>query len=581
MKKSKKIKLITSLSTIAPITAVASAFGIGAAKNTTVVKQNNVLTASTVDITTLSWVIRNVYSTNNTDQIKSIVEEDNMTLFAKFRNLKTAATITFTYKTAQTQPIQIVISADTAVYTGSKTWKASYHAPEPTPTPTPTPVPGIISILYEDLAELKNAENLPAGQQYRITDYAATVSSSLTNAKAASKQYPFDIIITAESESTFSENVTIQARTDASYTTKANFDGWTVQYSFDNDTTRFNWADSENGKGVIYYMKDEYGNEAPYDFKNIQFKAVTEYDKTTVTRDTNWRYTFSVLNGSTYEDATINANTRQKVVHNTINAYTRNGVNYLNCIVMNNTSSSYAYNNSFGYNCHDITLGIGCSSNKFSDDCSIDILGEECCDNTFGNSFNENVIGNVFNSNTFGNNCNNNVIENLTDQPAQKGNTFSAGTYEITITSNYSFENNIVLNCYQYTFTETKIGQLLSNLHSEPSLTAGYAPVEGTSFTKLQQNQTVRVEDENVIKFTLVDTVLSPEAWELKVNGTTTTTPAGATWTGDSGSRFSKLEITDASAFSTSTQIVVNAYSSTEISTESLIATFTLYFIEG
>ena len=26
------------------------------------------------------------------------------------------------------------------------------------------------------------------------------------------------------------------------------------------------------GKGVIYYMKDEHGNECPYDFKNIQFK---------------------------------------------------------------------------------------------------------------------------------------------------------------------------------------------------------------------------------------------------------------------------------------------------------------------
>lgn len=25
-------------------------------------------------------------------------------------------------------------------------------------------------------------------------------------------------------------------------------------------------------KGVIYYLKDEFGNSAPYDFKNIQFK---------------------------------------------------------------------------------------------------------------------------------------------------------------------------------------------------------------------------------------------------------------------------------------------------------------------
>ena len=39
----------------------------------------------------------------------------------------------------------------------------------------------------------------------------------------------------------------------------------------DNDTNRFGWTDESNGKGVIYYMKDEWNNECPYDFKNIQF----------------------------------------------------------------------------------------------------------------------------------------------------------------------------------------------------------------------------------------------------------------------------------------------------------------------
>jgi hypothetical protein len=37
----------------------------------------------------------------------------------------------------------------------------------------------------------------------------------------------------------------------------------------DNDSSRFAWADTENGEGVIYYMKDEFNNECPYDFKNI------------------------------------------------------------------------------------------------------------------------------------------------------------------------------------------------------------------------------------------------------------------------------------------------------------------------
>lgn len=43
-------------------------------------------------------------------------------------------------------------------------------------------------------------------------------------------------------------------------------------YCLDNDTTRFNWADTINGKGVIYRMIDEFDNDLPFDFKNIQFK---------------------------------------------------------------------------------------------------------------------------------------------------------------------------------------------------------------------------------------------------------------------------------------------------------------------
>ena len=55
-----------------------------------------------------------------------------------------------------------------------------------------------------------------------------------------------------------------------------------MKYCIDNDTNRFVWADDANGKGVIYYMKDENNNELPYDFKNIMF----EYNG-------NFYYTFS------------------------------------------------------------------------------------------------------------------------------------------------------------------------------------------------------------------------------------------------------------------------------------------------
>lgn len=47
-------------------------------------------------------------------------------------------------------------------------------------------------------------------------------------------------------------------------------ESWEIKYCLDNDTTRFLWADEVNGKGVIWYMKDQFSNECGYDFKNIQ-----------------------------------------------------------------------------------------------------------------------------------------------------------------------------------------------------------------------------------------------------------------------------------------------------------------------
>ena len=93
-------------------------------------------------------------------------------------------------------------------------------------------------------------------------------------------------------------------------------ESWEIKYCLDNDKTRFKFADTENGKGIIYYMKDEFGNEAPYDFKNVLFKrylitsspgatslegmyglavASIEVD----TSDEMWCYTF---NGADYAD---------------------------------------------------------------------------------------------------------------------------------------------------------------------------------------------------------------------------------------------------------------------------------------
>ena len=54
------------------------------------------------------------------------------------------------------------------------------------------------------------------------------------------------------------------------YFASSNLESWVIKYCLDNDSSRFGWA-SDDGTGVIYYMKDEWGNECPFDFKNIKF----------------------------------------------------------------------------------------------------------------------------------------------------------------------------------------------------------------------------------------------------------------------------------------------------------------------
>ena len=161
-----------------------------------------------------------------------------------------------------------------------------------------------IAVTYDELVTLVNDSKLIPGRIYRITDFVTTVAN---DSKARSVQeyqrdnglpiQQFDILVTADSTSTLNENAkAIQHEDDNTYFSNSELSSWELKYSLENDDTRFAWADTTNGKGVIYYMKDEWNNECPYDFKNIQFKryAITGVEATGVTSDmlTELRNTF-------------------------------------------------------------------------------------------------------------------------------------------------------------------------------------------------------------------------------------------------------------------------------------------------
>ena len=127
---------------------------------------------------------------------------------------------------------------------------------------------GIQHVTHAELVALRDNGELVPGQRYRITDYTCTTKQPETH----SAGHVFDIIVTADDVSTLNENARAVKHTGDTYFSGSKLSTWKLKYCLDNDITRFAWADTESGKGVIYYLEDEFGNVAEYDFKNIQFK---------------------------------------------------------------------------------------------------------------------------------------------------------------------------------------------------------------------------------------------------------------------------------------------------------------------
>ena len=125
-----------------------------------------------------------------------------------------------------------------------------------------------VAITYAELVALRDGGNLVPGTWYRITDYACTT----TQANTQSAGHAFDIIVRADDASHLNENAFAALHEGDTYFAAAKLEGWQLKYCIDNDTDRFAWADEDNGKGVVYFMKDEWDNECPYDFKNILFQ---------------------------------------------------------------------------------------------------------------------------------------------------------------------------------------------------------------------------------------------------------------------------------------------------------------------
>ena len=175
-------------------------------------------------------------------------------------------------------------------------------------------------------------------------------------------------------------------------------------------------------KGVIYHMKDEWGNECPYDFKNIMFKT-KGFELVTNSKD---YYTFTNQSMVDMSKSGKYLNNIIKPYFVTNKPYVDKGQYRLNNIILCANPTTENTNNTFGYNCRNICIGslstespLNIKYNKFGDSCYdinaihttstcsfyYNTFGDSCGSNTFGMSCSYNTFGDECIYNKFGRDC--------------------------------------------------------------------------------------------------------------------------------------------------------------------------------
>ena len=199
------------------------------------------------------------------------------------------------------------------------------------------------------------------------------------------------------------------------------------KYSFAASAGISIYTDSQEGRGVIYHMIDEFNNDVPYDFKNIQFYRQWDSSESlwsTISSNNTGVpcYTFSSEGNSSTTSFTdmslsISNEAYSNVIKECISLYKQKFLNnicffgnecYSNAFGNNcyrNTFGNECYSNTFGNECYSNAFGNNCYGNAFGNECYSNTFGNNCYSNTFGNNFRYNTFGNYFQYNTFGNNC--------------------------------------------------------------------------------------------------------------------------------------------------------------------------------
>lgn len=219
-------------------------------------------------------------------------------------------------------------------------------------------------IEWKDLKAKKDASELDPGRWYKIENFTTFTNPNLS--EISSGQHVFDLLVLATSPSTLSDDARAMKHNGDNYFAQQRVEAWEIKYCLENDTARFSWA-SPSGKGVIWYMKDEYANECYYDFKNILFN----------------RYLGRIAGRSEQYYAT------QGGPNSLLYSFSTNSV-----------KKCYTFGRLYGTNVEDFSLSGRVKGNKINYSISLPNtvilltnLADECRDNYFGNISSTTFVG--------------------------------------------------------------------------------------------------------------------------------------------------------------------------------------------
>lgn len=144
------------------------------------------------------------------------------------------------------------------------------------------------AVTYAKLKALRDGGELVPGMWYRITDYVTMINEyvtastgEVTSTHMKSAGHPFDVVVMAISASEISQDARAIQHEGDEYFADSDLNSWQIRYRFtDLSKHFFDYIYPEDNKGVITWMRDEYGNECPYDFKNLLFErhAMLDYN---------------------------------------------------------------------------------------------------------------------------------------------------------------------------------------------------------------------------------------------------------------------------------------------------------------